>query len=71
MNDPDEIMTVAETAEIMTVAETAEYLRVPVSTIRAWRLKRTGPRGFRAGKYLRYRRRDVDAWADGQAVPAA
>lgn len=35
---------------------------VPVKTIYTWRTTGYGPRGFRVGKYLRYRLEDVEAW---------
>lgn len=36
-------------------------LKVPVSTVRTWRMKGIGPRGFKVGKHVRYRKSDVDA----------
>lgn len=47
---------------ILSVEELADYLEVPVKTIYTWRHRRTGPRGFRAGKYLRFRWSDVQTW---------
>ncbi|MDH3262077.1 MAG: helix-turn-helix domain-containing protein [Gemmatimonadota bacterium] len=49
---------------LLTVEELAEYLGVPVATIYAWRHRHEGPPGFRVGKHLRYRSRDVEAWID-------
>ncbi len=49
---------------LLTVGELAEYLGVPVATIYAWRYRREGPPGFRVGKHLRYRSRDVETWID-------
>ena len=49
---------------LLTVEELAEYLGVPVATIYAWRHRREGPPGFRVGKHLRYRSRDVETWID-------
>lgn len=45
----------------------AAYLGVPVATVRAWRVAGIGPRGFRVGKHVRYRRSDVDGWIEAQA----
>lgn len=53
--------------EIMTLQEAAAYLKVPVATLYAWRTQGTGPRGARVGRYVRYRRSDVDAWLDAQS----
>jgi predicted DNA-binding transcriptional regulator AlpA len=33
-----------------------------VKTIYTWRHRHTGPRGFRVGKYLRFRWGDVQTW---------
>jgi excisionase family DNA binding protein len=45
----------------------ARYLGVPAATVKAWRHKGTGPRGVRVGKYIRYRKTDVERWLDAQA----
>ncbi len=47
---------------LLSVAELADYLEVPVKTIYTWRQHNTGPQGFRVGKHLRFRWRDVQAW---------
>jgi excisionase family DNA binding protein len=47
---------------LLSVAELADYLEVPVKTIYTWRHHNTGPRGFRVGKHLRFRWRDVQTW---------
>lgn len=46
----------------------ADELGVPVSTVYAWNYKGTGPRLYRLGRHVRYRRADVDAWIETQAV---
>lgn len=48
--------------------EVAEILGVPVATVYAWRLRGTGPRALKVGRYLRYREQDVAAWLDDQVV---
>ncbi|GIL29927.1 helix-turn-helix transcriptional regulator [Actinocatenispora comari] len=53
---------------LMTVGEVAEYLAVPVQTIYAWRKRSEGPRGCRVGRYVRFRRTDVEKWLDQQAA---
>lgn len=55
----------------MTAEEVAEFLRVPVPTLYQWNHKGTGPRVSRVGRWLRYRRRDVEAWLDRQAGSTA
>ncbi|MFS4095247.1 helix-turn-helix transcriptional regulator [Streptomyces sp. AF1A] len=37
-----------------------------VETVYQWRRKRTGPRGFRVGRHLRFDPVDVRAWVDSQ-----
>ena len=53
MNEPDDLLTTAEVALI---------LRAPVSTVRYWRYLDTGPRSFKLGRRVVYRRADVHAW---------
>lgn len=49
--------------DLMTTAEVADYLKRPEATLRFWRHKGTGPKGFRmGGRIVMYRRQDVDAW---------
>ena len=47
---------------LLTVEELADYLGVPVATLYQWRHRREGPPGFRVGRYIRYRRNDVEQW---------
>jgi excisionase family DNA binding protein len=53
---------------LMTVQDVAAYLGVPVATVYAWNSRGQGPRRYRLGKHVRYRRADVDAWVDQVAV---
>lgn len=53
---------------LLTVAEVAAYLQLPVATLYAWRHRGEGPLGFRVGRYVRYRRADVDRWIAAQAA---
>jgi excisionase family DNA binding protein len=58
--------------ELLTIAEAAEVLRTPVATLRYWRHQGIGPRSFRLGRRVLYRRDDVHAWIDAKrenAVP--
>jgi excisionase family DNA binding protein len=55
------------TEPLMTVEQVADYLNVPVRTVYRWRLTGTGPRGARVGRYVRFRKVDVDAWFERQA----
>lgn len=55
---------------LLSIEELAEILQVPKKTIYAWRTKGLGPRALRVGKFLRFRRSDVNAWLDQQAEKA-
>lgn len=46
----------------LTPQDLAARVGVPVATVYNWRTSGYGPRGFRVGKYLRYRLEDVEAW---------
>ena len=52
--------------ELLTITEAAELLRAPVATLRYWRHLGTGPRSFRLGRRVLYRRHDLHAWIDAQ-----
>ncbi len=64
--------TAGHRPELLTITEAAEVLRTPVATLRYWRHLGTGPRSFRLGRRVVYRRDDLHAWMDsrrGDAVP--
>lgn len=48
--------------EFLTTNEVAAKLRKPPGTIRNWRHRNYGPRGFKVGGTVLYRREAVDAW---------
>jgi predicted DNA-binding transcriptional regulator AlpA len=50
--------------ELLTITEAADVLRAPLATLRYWRHLGTGPRSFRLGRRVVYRRGDIDAWID-------
>ena len=50
--------------ELLTISEAAELLRAPVATLRYWRHRDIGPRSFRLGRRVLYRRDDLVAWID-------
>ncbi len=54
--------------ELLTIAEAALLLRAPVATLRYWRHLGTGPRSFRLGRRVIYRREDLRSWIDAQAA---
>ena len=62
MPDP----TASHQPDLLTITEAADLLRAPVATLRYWRHLGTGPRSFRLGRRVLYRRHDLHAWIDAQ-----
>jgi excisionase family DNA binding protein len=54
------------TPDLLTIPEAAELLRAPVATLRYWRHLGTGPRSFRLGRRVLYRREDLLSWIGAQ-----
>ena len=46
--------------------QAARYLGVSAGTLRLWRSENRSPRYFRAGKLIRFRRADLDAWIEAR-----
>lgn len=57
--------------DLMTADEVAATLKVPKQTIYAWRHKGEGPPAARIGRFLRWRRADVEQWVRDQYRGAA
>ena len=55
-----------ESEGFLTSNEVAELLRVPPATVRQWRYKGVGPRGYRVGRYIRYSPADIRDWLESQ-----
>ncbi|MFJ9131160.1 helix-turn-helix transcriptional regulator [Streptomyces sp. NPDC102340] len=55
----------------LTPVDVAELLAVPVETVYQWRRKRTGPKGFRVGRHLRFDPEDIRTWVASQMEVAA
>lgn len=53
-------MSKAALERLVTPEELAETLGIEVETLYKWRLRGYGPKGFRIGKYLRWRPSVVD-----------
>ena len=53
--------------ELLTITEAADVLRAPVATLRYWRHLDRGPKSFRLGRRVLYRRADLRTWIDAQA----
>ena len=52
--------------ELLTLRQTAQRLNVPEATLRWWRHRGDGPKGFRAGRRVLYRASDVNGWVEEQ-----
>ncbi|MGH8961337.1 MAG: helix-turn-helix transcriptional regulator [Jatrophihabitantaceae bacterium] len=48
--------------DLLTIDEVADLVRAPVATLRYWRHLGTGPRSFRLGRHVLYRRDDIEQW---------
>ncbi len=57
----------ADRVSLLSRQEVHEYAGPAVQTLAIWRMKGVGPRFTRAGRLIRYRLSDVDAWLDSQA----
>jgi len=52
--------------DLLTITEAAALLRAPVATLRYWRHLGTGPRSFRLGRRVLYRRDDLNNWIESR-----
>lgn len=48
--------------QLMDVQQLAEMFRIAPSTFSTWRKRGQGPRGFKLGRRLVYKRSDVETW---------
>ena len=53
---------------LLSIEDLSAHFQVPVNTLYQWRKTGKGLTGFRAGKYVRYRASDVEAWITEQAT---
>jgi hypothetical protein len=53
---------------LLNEVQAADLLNLSIRTLQAWRAKRAGPDFVRAGRAIRYRRRDLVAWVETQVV---
>jgi predicted DNA-binding transcriptional regulator AlpA len=52
--------------DILTLDETAQLIRRSPETLRYWRKRGEGPRGWKSGRRVLFDRADVLAWLDEQ-----
>lgn len=60
--ETDDLLDAPYDDELLTTADLAAITRSPASTVRYWRYLGTGPRGFRIGRRVLYRRSEVMRW---------
>jgi predicted DNA-binding transcriptional regulator AlpA len=53
---------------LLSEREVAARWGISVAALRAWRLKRVGPRFLRLGRSVRYRLRDLHIWMEARTV---
>ena len=58
-------------SQALTEHEVAARLGLSVATLRAWRLKRKGPRYVRLGRAVRYLEVDINRFVNACAVDAS
>lgn len=55
-------------SNVMTTEELAAYLGLANVTLRQWRSWGKGPQYIRDGRFIRYRKTDVDKWLETYLV---
>jgi excisionase family DNA binding protein len=54
-------------SELLRIEEVAELTRIPLSTLRFYRHRgHGGPRSFKLGTHVVFKRSDVEAWIESQ-----
>lgn len=53
---------------LLAEVQAADFLNLSSRTLQAWRCKGLGPSFVRAGRAIRYRRRDLVAWVESNTV---
>jgi len=65
----DDIARMNNPPEYLTTKQTADVLNVSVDVLNDWRRERRGPQFIQSSsRFVRYRRADVDAWANENLV---
>jgi excisionase family DNA binding protein len=53
---------------VLSLEEASKYLGVSQAALRTWKRRGKAPAFFRAGRLLRFRKRDLDRWIEGRLV---
>lgn len=54
--------------DAMSTRQAANHLGCSEGSLRLWRHQKRGPRYFRVGKLVRYRRADLELWIEANSV---
>ena len=60
-------MSVSKDDEAMDIRAAANYIGCSAAGLRSWRSHGRGPRYYRAGRLVRYRKSDLDKWIEKQS----
>lgn len=50
----------------LTIDDVSGEYGIPMGTLRHWRTNSTGPKSFKIGRRVVYRREDIDSWIQEQ-----
>lgn len=64
------IQRLADGDALLAESQAADLLNLSSRTLQAWRAKGIGPSFVRAGRAIRYRKRDLIAWVESNTVAA-
>jgi excisionase family DNA binding protein len=59
--------TETSTDKLIGVKELSDYIGIPERTLREWNYKGIGPKSYRVGRWLKYRKSEVDEWLETQS----
>jgi excisionase family DNA binding protein len=51
-----------QSSDWLSPEQLATEIQMPLPTVYGWRSKGIGPRGYKIGRHVRYRRQDVEEW---------
>ena len=63
-----EITIKLRSRNMLSEGQVAELFEIPRSTLRCWRWQGKGPKYYKAGRTVKYRAEDIDAYLVGQPV---
>jgi excisionase family DNA binding protein len=61
-------MEAASESNALSLQQASQYIGVSQAALRTWKRDGKGPAFFRAGKLLKFRKTDLDAWIEARLV---